>query len=701
MVEAAFDLACELPVTVVTKLRVPRVGGDHVPRPRLLRMLDQGERCRLTLVSAPAGYGKTTLLAHWVETIARPVAWLTLDESDAEPAAFWRRVVEALERGLLDFEARGRRPDADVALTALAVHGPAALVLDDVHRIEAARCHDTLNLLVATAPPGTQVVLSGRVDPPLPVGALRAKRELLEVRDGALRFTDAEGAELLRTVCGLRKPPEEAARLFERCEGWPAAVRLLARAGAGNGAAADRHVAALVRDEVLGPASPEERRFLARASVLPRLCGPLCDAVLARAGSAATLRSLERRNLVVPLDGRCEWYRLHGEVRRALRAELERAEPLLAPELHRRAAAWHRRAGELDAAVDHALAAGDVASAARLIPRVWRSLVEAGECERVLRWVERLPQATLDGNARLAIVRAWLLFLDGRRDEAEASLEAARRTRAACVEREIALVRAAFPWDDVRAAPSEAATEGPFASWGRGWSLWWAGELDRAAPHLEAVAAGPVPLVAAARAVLSRIALEHGDLARAEALARAAAAGISGTRLDGRPELGMVATALGAVLAARGSDADALPLLERGIRLRCSWGHPLEAADALVVAAPVVSALSGRRRAAALLAEARQVLAACPDPGGLPLRLEEAERKALPRPWRHGVDTALSARELAVLRLLARGLSKRQIGEELYLSFNTIHSHTKAIYRKLGACSRTEALARARELGVA
>jgi LuxR family maltose regulon positive regulatory protein len=698
MVEAAFDLACELPVTVVTKLRAPRLGRDHVPRPRLLRLLDQGERCRLTLVSAPAGFGKTTLLAHWAGTTGRPVAWLTLDESDAEPAPFWRRVLEALERGLPDFDPRGRRPDADAVL---AIPTPAVLVLDDVHRIAAAGSRDTVRRLVEAAPSGLQLVLSSRVDPPLPLGALRAKRELLEVRESALRFTDAESAELLRTLCGLRKPPEEAALLVERSEGWPAAVRLLARAGTGAGAAADRHVAALVRDEVLGPASPDERRFLTRASVLPRLCGPLCDAVLARAGSAETLRSLERRNLVVPLDARGEWYALHGEVRRALRDELERAEPRAAPELHRRAAAWHRRAGRLDAAVDHALAAGDTASAARLIPCVWRSLVEAGERERVLRWVERLPQATVDGDPRLSLVRAWLLFLDGRRDEAEASLEAAGRTRADRVQGEIALARAAFPWDDVGAGPTAAADGEPLASWGRGWSLWWTGDLDRAVPHMEAAVAGPAPLTAVARAVLARIALAQGDLARAETLARAAAEGISGTRLEGLPELGMVATALGAVLAARGAGAEALPLLERGVQLRRSWGHPLETADALVTAAPTVAACVGRRRAAALLAEARQVIAACPNAGVLPRRLEEAEQKALPRPWRNGVETALSERELAVLRLLARGLSKRQIGEELYLSFNTIHSHTKAIYRKLGACSRGEALARARDLGVA
>ena len=199
--------------------------------------------------------------------------------------------------------------------------------------------------------------------------------------------------------------------------------------------------------------------------------------------------------------------------------------------------------------------------------------------------------------------------------------------------------------------------------------------------------------------MLARIALTRGDGAEAERLAGRAEAIVSEHCLDRLPELGMVATALGAALAARGQHAEAEPVLERGLRLRRAWGYPLETADALIASAPTAAALGRRALAGSLLAEARAVLATCADPGALPERLAAAERDALPRPDRStAMRPDLSERELAVLRLLAAGFSKREAGAELYLSFNTIHTHTKSIYRKLRVSTRREAVARAREL---
>jgi LuxR family maltose regulon positive regulatory protein len=235
------------------------------------------------------------------------------------------------------------------------------------------------------------------------------------------------------------------------------------------------------------------------------------------------------------------------------------------------------------------------------------------------------------------------------------------------------------------------------AAWALGWASWWSGDLDAAADALEDALGGPRLVEIGALAVLSRIDLEHGDLVVADARLTDAEALMAERRLEGLPELGMVATARGAVDAARGSAAAALPALDQGIRLRRVWGHPLETADALAVAAPVVALERGRRAAGALLAEARLLLGACAEPGIVPERVAAASRAALPRPTL-GTHDELTPRERTVLRLLAQGRSKREIAAQLYVSFNTVHSHTKAVYRKLGVSSRREAVDRAAEL---
>jgi LuxR family transcriptional regulator, maltose regulon positive regulatory protein len=677
----------ERSVAPVTRVQPPDLGPDHVSRPRLLALLESGAGRKLTLVSAPAGYGKTTLLAEWASTAERPVAWLLLDETDGDPEMFRVHVAEAL----------GAR------------RGPAAVVLDGYERIAGAPSDESLWSLVTDTPPTLRIVVSGRVEPRLPAAA---PGDLLELRASDLRMTDVEAAELLHRALGGSFAVREVMRQIDRCEGWPAALPLVANARTAESADAD--LAELVLEDVLA-AHPEELDFLLRTSVLDELSGPLCDAVLGRDDSSTTLRRIERENLLVgPLDDRGERYRLHGELRRVLQAELERTAPEQVPTLHRRAASWYRRTTPRDAAVEHALLGGDVAEAGRAIARSWRSLVDAGEQARVLGWIERLPREFVDRDPRLGLIRAWLLLLDGRREESEISLEAARLAGTAeglrdAVERETVLLHAALPWDDVGSALALARQarrserSGPrraLAAWALGSASWWTGDLDGASHALADALDGPLIVRCAAQAVLSRIELERGRHDFALALARTADRTLRENGLTHVRELGLVATALGAAEAERSPGSGALAQLERGVRLRRSWGHPLETADALIAAAPTAAAVVGRRQAATMLGEARRLVAACTDPGVLAERLARAERTALPTPDRLQPNPVLSERELAVLRLLSDGLSKREIGAELYLSFNTVHSHTKAIYRKLGVSSRHEAAARADELGV-
>jgi len=686
---ARVRLEAAAPAAPADRTRAPQVRRDLVPRPQLCALLEEGAGRALTLVSAPAGFGKTTLLAEWASTTKRPVAWLSLDEADADPALFRADLAEALGW----------------------VRDPAAVVLDGYERVADPRSAAAIWGLVQDVPAEVQVVLAGRVDPPFPLDALRARGELLEIRTGELRMSDAEAAELLHRALGGSLAVRELLRQIDRCEGWPAALRLVAES-------ADADLTELVLRDILD-AHPEELDFLLRTSVLDELSGPLCDAVLGTSGTAATLRRIERQNLllepVADRGGRC---RLHGELRRVLRAELERTAPELVPALHLRAAAWLRRSGEGDAAIEHALLGGGWAEARQGITRSWRRLVDSGGQARVLGWLERMPEELVAGDPRLGLVRAWLLLLDGRRDASEASLEAARRAAVShrsarrlrgAVGREGVLLHCVVPWDDVGSAlvlarrahrTARSGLRRGLASWALGWASWWSGDLEGATAALAGIGDAPLVVRCAAQAVLSRIELERGREERALELARELDRALRLERLADLPELGMAATALGAAEAAISPGSGALAQLERGIRLRRAWGSPLEAADALVMAAPSAAAVVGRRQAATMLAEARRLVAECPDPGVLAERLRRAERSSLPPSDRLRYDPVLSERELAVLRLLAGGLSKREIGAELYLPFTAVHSHTKAIYRKLGVSSRLEAVARAHELGV-
>jgi LuxR family maltose regulon positive regulatory protein len=656
------------------RLRQPLLPAELVPRPRLLRRLDEtgGVTC---VVAAPAGFGKTTLLAQWASQ-APPgaVAWLALDECERDPTVFCAHLGVALAQG------------------------SPALVLDGYEQIAGSAGEDELWRFVAERP-AVELVVAGRGEPSMPLAAARARGEVLELRAADLRFDRGEALELAGRAAGTER--WAPAEIVDACAGWPAALRLALTAPSPQ-AWEERLLAFVTEDVVRGDAA---RAFLLRTSLLDELSASTCDAVLEGEDSAGALADLERLHLLVERSGEDGRYRIEPAARRVLAAELESTQHRFAAALHRRAAAAELSAGRKAEAVDHLLACGDAAAAGPIVSTIWGRLTDGGQRERVLDWLDRLPPGPND--LRLALARGWLLRLDGRLAESERWLDDARTlaplSLRPAVVRLCVLARAALPWDDVGRATTLArrawrserhGSRRPLAAWALGWSDWWAGDLGAAAEALEQAFGGPNLVEAAALAVLSRIDLDRGDVDAADARVTTAELLMAERGLEGLPELGMVATARGAVAAARGSGAEALAALERGIRLRRLWGHPLETADALAVAAPVVASEHGRREAGALLAEARLLLGACPDPGAVPGRLAAATRVALPRPSADGYEE-LTPRERAVLRLLAQGRSKREIAAELYVSFNTVHTHTKAVYRKLGVSSRREAVERA------
>jgi LuxR family transcriptional regulator, maltose regulon positive regulatory protein len=423
---------------------------------------------------------------------------------------------------------------------------------------------------------------------------------------------------------------------------------------------------------------------------------------------------------LAPLDERRLWFRFHHLFAQILRVELERREPALAPGLHRRAFEWHSAFGTTDEAIHHALAAGAFTEAGRLITETWVHYANAGRTSSVLDWLQRLPDEVLDGDARLLLVQAWLLALRAREDEMRTAMARVRELGDlgdgplpdgfASIESSLSVLSATFGWGDVSAildhGRRSAELEGPDSpwrpviSWALGWAHYCNGELDEAerwlietttlAPHSDQWIVG-----VAALADLSLIAGMRGDR---DAQLRLATEALDLTRHVGlldAVEDGEVHTAYGVALAAHGRREEALPALEKGVFLRRLWGQSLDLVDGLIALATTVAELGDRARAAALFAEAEELVAGCRDPGVLAERLAAARRRAAPE--RAASGDALSERELTVLLLLRGGMSEREIARELYVSFNTVHSHVKAIYRKLGVSSRADALARARE----
>ena len=434
-------------VLLATKLHVPRPQPGFVPRPRLVRALGEGLARGRVLVCAPAGFGKTALLADWADGSGRPVAWLGLDGGDSDPARFWRYAVAALDRVRPGLAARvgPLLPGSPEGLVTALVNELAAdagpdgvlLVLDDYHLVDSGPVHESVAFLLENLPPGVRVVVSGRADPPLPLARLRARGQLAELRAADLRFTAEEAAALLAETAGPDLPGAAAETLTARTEGWAAGLQLagLSLRGhadpAGFAAAfsgSHRFVLDYLADEVLDGQPAPVRAFLLETSVLERLTGELCDAVTGRAGSQAMLADVERAGLfVVPLDEVRGWWRYHHLFADLLRARLQAEQPGRVPALHRAAAAWSQEHGLADDAVRHALAAGDAAWAARLVERHVEALLGRSEGATLRRWLSALPPEAVRMRPRLCLAQAYGAAMGFRLDALEALLDDAER----------------------------------------------------------------------------------------------------------------------------------------------------------------------------------------------------------------------------------------------------------------------------------
>ncbi len=440
---------------LLTKLSIPHVRQSLVPRLALLRRLDECLDHKLTLVSGPAGYGKTTLVSTWVRGLRIPIAWLSLDEADNDPVRFLSYLVAALQRAnptvgqdVRDALEASQLSSLDWAIGALvndlaALSGDLLLVLDDFQAIDQAAIHEAAGNLVAHQPPQLHLAIITREDPPLPLARLRACSELGELRARDLRFTPEETSSLLRDVMGLTLEGRDLAELDARVEGWVAGLQLAGLSMRGHRDPADliaalsgshHFILSYLSDEVLRQLPPDTLSFLLQTCVLTRLSGPLCDAVTGRADSAAVLEGLCTANaFVAPLDDEHHWYRYHHLFAELLRSQLSHTQPQLAPTLQGRASEWYERQGMPAEAIDHALAAADYPRAVRLLETHAGAIAGQGHAQTVEGWLRRLPQEWRTVGPRANLAFAGSLVLRGQIGEAEPYL---RNAEAAAAERE-------------------------------------------------------------------------------------------------------------------------------------------------------------------------------------------------------------------------------------------------------------------------
>ena len=446
--------AAESDALLATKLHVPAARSDLVARTRLGERLDQyldaGADRALVLVCAPAGYGKSVLLADWVRRRDGPAGWLSLDASDNDPARFWRHAVAALDRVVPGLAERVRPvlgPPApqtfDVVVTAvlndLAEHpAPVVLVLDDYHVIDCAEVHASVEFLLEHQPASFRLVVASRSDPPLALARLRARGRLAELRVAELRFTTDEAAQLLQSVDGAAMDAAVVALLAARTEGWAAGLQLAALSLRGQPDVAafvaafsgsHRFVLDYLAEEVLEGQSEQIRTFLLETSVLDRLSGALCDAVTGRTGSQALLEQIERAGLfLVPLDEVRDWWRYHHLFADLLRVRLEQRHPGRAAELHRAAAQWYEACGLADEAIHHALAAGETNRAARLVEQHFDTAFNLrGEEATIRRWLTPLPETLVRSRPRLLLAQAQMLAMRGDADAMAPLVDAAEQ----------------------------------------------------------------------------------------------------------------------------------------------------------------------------------------------------------------------------------------------------------------------------------
>lgn len=638
-----------------TKLYLPATRPDWVERPYLLARLAVQPQTKLILVSAPAGYGKTTLITTWLrQQEATAVCWLALDENDNDPDRFLAYLAAAVQREGLVWQAQAPLPSLINEIASR--ERPLLLVLDDYHLINNTAVHEHLTFLLENAPPTFHLVLTTRADPPLPLARLRARGEIIEIRAIDLMFSAEETAVFLNQTHTLHLHDTDLQALANRTEGWIAGLQLAAlslqklppaarHAFIAGFAGDDRFILDYLLSEVLQQQPANRQTFLLHTALLDALNADLCAAVTGYppADMQTMLEALEQENMfLLPLDNRREWYRYHHLFADLLRSRLTATAPTAVPDIHRRASSWYAAHNDLAAAIDHALAGQDWSQAAHLLQSA--ELLRQARAGQILAWLAQLPASVLANHARLAVMRLWVLLESGRLDEVESRLVALAETAVdhPDLAQELLVIEIHLARHRQDSARAIALSQELLAQ------LPTPPTPDSLPRHLAAVFG------------LAEAYRQAGDLAAAS------------EQFDEAARLSEMAGSLDHTLRARFGAAQVLVERGKGETAVTTLQAILHDAD------PDFPEIAGA--AQQLLAQAAAVTAESSD---------DQASSDLPEP--------LTERELDVLRWLDSDLTMAEIGAQLFISTNTIKTHLKRIYTKLGARGRFEAVAIARK----
>jgi LuxR family transcriptional regulator, maltose regulon positive regulatory protein len=731
-------------VVITTKLFRPSLRPHTVARKRLHDVLRLGCTLPLTLVVAPAGWGKSTLVAEWLAHDEITAGWVSLDSGDSDPMRFWRYLLLAAGRAgspagaaaLKRLNAAGSDVLRDVLpafVNALvSADTPLVLVLDDYHLVTSPQVHTSVAMLLDRSPPQLHLILIARADPPLPLGRLRVRGDLAELRAEDLRFSAAEALDFFSGRPGPQLSEQDVLRLLARTEGWAAGLQLASLRLRGQAdpaafverfTAADWHIVSYLGEEVLASQPPEIREFLLATSVLNRMCAPLCDALTGRADGAELISEIHRANLfVIPLDDEHRWFRYHHLFGGLLRHELARISPGRPAVLHRRAAQWYSEHGDATEAIGHAIASGDDALSSRLVAAHWLRTFNTGQLETVRMWLDALPAELVATDASLAAARVLLALDTGHLEEASGALDVAEASSPA--DTRLMFLRALhlYKTGDVGGAAAllraiSPAAHDAFVSTVRrlilGVTLTWLGDADTARELLVEAARRADEddnhlAYTCAQGYQALLAVNRGDLALADSLAGDAESAV-GQTLSESHFIAMFPALARARLQLRRADwASAWRAATAAVERARHGAGRVELAAALLTAAAAgriypdaATDQAAEVDPAALIGEARGLLRQCADPGPLVTTwLAEEQRAEAARTRQERLLEPLTGRELAVLRMLPAPGSLRELAADLFVTPNTLKTHLRAIYRKLGAESREEAVIRAREGGL-
>ena len=751
---------------LLTKLFIPSVPPSVIHRPHLIERLTAGLKAGkfLTLVSAPAGYGKSTLLAEWITAYEGQVAWLSLDDRDNNPLRFWTYFVTALQtvskplgQAALPMLELTQHFDPQLFLTELvndvaSLNHPLMLVLDDYHMISNPDIHAGIIFLLEHLPPlSFHLVIATRTDPPLPLSRLRVRGQLTEVRISNLRFDTNEASLFLNDLMKLALNATEVHALETRTEGWIAGLQLAALSMQGRADArafiqdftgSQHFVLEYLVEEVLQRQPESLQHFLLETSILQRMCAPLCNAVTESAESADALADLRRRNLfVIPLDGEHYWFRYHHLFAEFLKSHLKRLRADDLPGLHRRAAEWFQSNNYPEDALQHAFAIPDYTYVSRLVVDNWRRIYHTGRLDTAVQWLESLPGDLLRQSPPLGVAYCWTLFIRGDYDRIGSYLDDITQAfdqmvaagklptehpeyniilhqvillRAVVMRHQGNITTAIKEIEQLLPAIAELRETlgqlyvdmGLTACYSQlGYAYVAANDFDRADDYLSRVSShargcGNYFSLAHATMEWAKICLVQGRIEQAEIICRRELSLTEQPPYADYPAFCLIQLALADVLRAKKSWEEAESLLFQGLEMARKSGHKYYLAQGYLIAARLHHAQGKPTQAQDDVYKAEQIAVSIHNRFLDGAIAQTREALESKSLPAQPLIEPLSERELEVLRLICTGKSNQEIADELFLALNTVKRHANNLYGKLGVNRRAQAIIEARRLGL-